>query len=95
MNEVAVKGLLKLVKTIITPDQVKDAANSLMKSAIDFKNEVEIDPEKGESQVIGITYESNNVIMTGIAVLNDQNQILRFENIRPLNEIVDNLIKKI
>ena len=94
MNEVALKGMLKLVKNMISADQIKDAANSLVNTAIDFKNKVPLNQATGEVAVTGIVYELAGNVYCGLAILNCQNHIVRFENIRPLDEVIDNLIKK-
>jgi len=94
MNTVALKGMLKLVKNMISPDQIKEAANSLVNSAIDFKNGVPLDIDNSEVAVTGIVYELAGTVYCGLAILNCQNHIVRFENIRPLDEVIENLIEK-
>lgn len=95
INDVVFKGLMKMVKNFISPAQIKEAANSLMKSAIDFKNKVETDPAKGEAQVIAIFYEVEGVIYFGISILDSEDKILRTENKQPLDSLIDNLIQKL
>ena len=95
MNDVILKGIIKMVKNFVTPEQIKEAANGLMKSAIDFKNGIPLDPEKGEAATTAIFYEIDDVIYFSIAILNTEDQVLRWENVKPLDELIDNLIKKL
>lgn len=92
MNEVALKGLVKIVKSIISPAQIHEAANSILKSAIDFKDQIEL--KKNETQVAGIIYEIGSDVYAGVAVLDSDNKITRVENIKPFNEIISDLINK-
>lgn len=94
INPVVLKGLMKTLKSLIPPDQIKEAANSLITSAIDFKNEIPLDPDNGEIAVTGMIYEVDGLVYTAIAILNCQNHIVRFANVRPLNDVIENLIKK-
>jgi len=95
MNQVVVKGMFKMLKNFVTPEQIKEASKGLIKSAIDFKNSIPLDTDKGETAATGILYEVNEVIYFAIAILNDENQILRFENVKLLDELIDNLLKKL
>lgn len=96
MNEVVMKGLLKMVKNFVSPEQIKEAANSLIKTAIDYKNAgFSLDPEKGEVEATVILYEVEKVCFIGFAILNSENQITRFENVQPLDNLIDQLIQKL
>jgi hypothetical protein len=95
MNEVAVKGLLKVIKSVIPPETIKEAANSLIKSAIDYKNEVELKQENGEVNITAIAYEIEGVAYCGLGILNCQNHIVRFSHIQEVDQLIDNLIQKI
>jgi len=95
MNDVVMKGMLKMVKNFVSPEQIKEAAKGLIKSGIDFKNSIPLDPDKGETFATAIFYEIDQVVYFAIAILNNENQILRFENVKPLDEVIDNLIKKL
>lgn len=93
MNEVLMKGMLKMVKNFVTPEQIKEAAKGLIKSAIDFKNTIPLEP--GETFVTGQIYEIDGVVFVAFATFNDENKILRFEYVKSLDEVIDNLIKKL
>lgn len=95
MNEVVMKGMLKMVKNFVSPEQIKEATKGLIKSGIDFKNSIPLDPEKGETMTTALFYEIDQVVYFAIAILNDENHILRFENIQKLDEVIDHLIKKL
>lgn len=92
MNENTMKGLLKIIKSVVPADAMQAAVLSLFKAAIDYKNEVAIEPDKGEAASVLTLYEVNDTIYTAVAVLNEQNQVVRFENIKPANELIE-LIK--
>ena len=92
MNEAAMKGLLKLIKSVVPADAMQAAVFSLFKAAIDYKNEVPIEPDKGEAASVLTLYEVNGVIYTAVAVLNSENKIVRFEKISPADELIE-LIK--
>jgi hypothetical protein len=92
---VLMKGMLKMVKNFVSPEQIKEAASSLIRSAIDFKKTVQLDPETGETTVTAIFYEINAQVYFAIAIMDDTDHILRFENVQPLDTMIDNLIKKI
>lgn len=95
MNEVLMKGMLKMVKNFVTPEQIKEGAKGLISSAIDFKNSIQLDPEKGETTTTAIFYEIDQVVYFALAILNNENQIVRFENAKKLDEVIDTLIKKL
>jgi hypothetical protein len=95
MNAILMNGMLKMLKNFVTPEQIKEAAKGLIKSGIDFKNSIQLDPEKGETGAAAIAYEVEGAVIISIIVLNDDMKILRFENVNPLDEVIDNLIKKL
>lgn len=95
MNEVIMKGMLKMVKNFVSPEQIKEIAGSMIKSAIDFKNNIPLDAERGETATTAIFYEINAQVYFALAILNEKDAIVRFENVKPLDELIDNLIKKI
>lgn len=95
-NPVVMKGLLKMVKTFVSPDQIKEALTSLIKNAIVYKNTAyPLDSEKGEVEVAGIVYEVDKVPYVGIIFLNNENKITRFENVQTLDGLVNQLIQKL
>lgn len=89
------KGMLKMVKNFISPDQIKAAARSMIESAIDFKNKVPLNADEGETAVTAIFYEVKGVVYFSLAVLNDDNKIVRFEQIKPLDELIETLVNKL
>ena len=95
MNELLMKGMLKMLKNFITPEQIKEGAKGLIKSAIDSKNSIQLDPEKGEITTTAIFYEIEQEVYFALAILNDENQIVRFEKAKKLDEVIDTLIKKL
>jgi hypothetical protein len=95
MNEVLMKGALKMVKNFISAEQIKEAATSLIRMAVDYKETVPMDAEKGEHQVIAIFYQECDSVNFALAIINEDNQMLRFEQVKPLDELIDSLIQKI
>jgi len=95
MNDIVMKGMLKMVKNFVTPDQIKSAAGSLIKSAMEYKSQIVLDPEAGETGVIAILYEFEAVAYVGLAIVNDENHMLRFESLRPLDALIETFINKL
>lgn len=95
MNEIVLKGLLKTVKNFLPPASIKDAAAALIKTAIEYKNQIQLNPAAGETTAAGIIYEQDNFLYLSIAVFDADNRITRFENIQELNQVIDTLIKKL
>lgn len=95
MNEIVFKGLLKTVKNFLPPASIKEAGDALIKTAVDFKNKIEINTDAGEVTAAGIVYEQNQVIYLAIAVFDNENKITRFEHVQELNQVINNLIKKL
>lgn len=95
MNEVLMKGMFKMIKNIVSLEQIKEGAKGMIKSGIDFKNSILLDPEKGETKAAAIAWEDEGAVIVSIIILNDDMQILRFEYVNPLEEVIDNLIKKL
>lgn len=95
MNEIALKGLLKVAKNLLPPDAIREAVNALIHSAIDYKKQVILDTEAGEKQVTAQFYEIDNQVYFAIAIFNENNQVVRFENIQPVTTLVEILLKKL
>ena len=95
MNELVLKGLLKTVKNFLPPETVKDAANALIKTAIDFKNQIILNDDLEERKATGIIYEEEGIIFLAIAVFDKDTKVTRFEHVQELNQVIDNLIKKL
>src|ERR1035437_4546817 len=95
-NPVVMKGLLKMVKNFISPNQLKEAVNSMIKTAINYKDTaIELDPERNEVEAAVILYEVEKVTYIGFIVLNSENHITRFEKVQTLDSLVDQLIQKL
>ena len=95
MNDVLMKGALKMLKNFISPDQIKEAVTSLILSAIEYKDKIELDAAAGENEVIAIFYEIEKKPFFSLAVVNDQNHMIRFVDTKPLDQVIENLISKI
>jgi len=89
------KGIVKMIKNFITPDQIKAAAKSMIQSAIDFKSTVPLNVDEGEEQVTAIFYEVEGLVYFTVAVLDADNKIVRFEQVKPLDELIENLVNKL
>jgi len=89
------KGIVKMIKNFITPDQIKAAAKSMIQSAIDFKSTVPLNVDEGEEQVTAIFYEVEGLVYFAVAVLDADNKIVRFEQVKPLDELIENLVNKL
>lgn len=95
MNEVLMKSALKMVKNFDLTEQIKEAATSLIKTAIAYKDTIPLDVTKGEHQVIAIFYQQGDSVNFALAIIDDDDQMLRFEQVKPLGELIDLLIQKI
>lgn len=84
-----------MAKTMVKPADIKAAASSLINMALNFGRAVPIDTEAGEKQAVAVAYESEGQIMVCIAILDEQDKIVRTEKAQPLDQIVDTLISKI
>lgn len=95
MNEVVMKGLLKMVKNFISPDQIKEVTAGLLKKAIEYKNSIVLDKENGECQTVALFYEVNQVIYFSVAIMDADNQIRRQYSIEPLDRLIDDILNKL
>jgi hypothetical protein len=95
MNEVLLKGALKMLKNFITPDQIKQAAQSMMQKAIDYKNGLQMDTAAGETQIAAMQWEHKGEIFTSIVFLDSEDKILRYDQVKRVDEIVETLISKL
>jgi hypothetical protein len=93
MNAVVLKGALKMLKNFISPDQIKEAARGMMADVIDYKNKIQLN--EGETEVTAIFYEVKGLIYFSMAIIDKDNKIVRFEQTRLLDEVIDELIKKL
>ena len=96
MNDVLMKGALKMVKNFVSPEQIKEGVNGLIQMGVDYIDNLPINEEAGERQKMAILYKpENGPVMFAIAILSDLDTVLRYENVIPFNDIIDILIKKI
>jgi hypothetical protein len=95
INEVALKGMLKVVKNMVSPEQIKEAARHFVQMGIDYKNSVPLNPVAGEVQATAIIYEVSGVVYIAIAVFDSTNRVTRFEKVTPLDELTDHLLKQL
>ena len=86
---------LKMIKTFITPEQIKEITADLMKKAIDEKNKIYLDPLNNEADAVAIFYEIGGKIIFSIAILSPGNNIIRFENTQAVEDLIDKIIKDI
>lgn len=94
MNESQFKMIFKLIKPFLTPDKIRAAANGLIKWIQKQKSTVIIDPEAGEIEVTAIFYEADEKQYFAVAILNSENQIVRFESVQEISEVIELLISK-
>jgi hypothetical protein len=95
MNDVLLKGALRMLKSFISPEQMKQMALSLLKLAIDYKNSIPLDVSTGETQVAAIAWEHNEVIFTSVVFLNSEDTIIRYDQVKRADELIETLISKL
>ncbi len=89
------KAALKMLKSFISPDQLNAIANELIKDALAYKNNIVLNPETGEVEAAAFIYEVEKNVFVSVVTLNNENKIIRFDTVKPLNELIDELLKKI
>lgn len=92
MNEVLLKGALKMLKQFISPDQMKHVAASLLKQAIDYKNTLQT--AEGETQIAAMAWDHNGEVFTAVVFLNSDDKIVRYDQVRRADELIETLINK-
>lgn len=95
MNEVLIKGALKMLKNFISPDQMKQIALSLLKLAIDYKNSIPLDVSAGEKQVAAMAWEHKNEVFTSVVFLDADDKIVRYDRVKRADELIETLINKL
>ena len=95
MNDVLLKGALKMLKNFVSPDQMKAAVKSMLVQAIDYKNTLPLDTISGETQTAAMQWEVAGEIYTSIVYLDADNKILRFDQVKRLDDLVETLINKL
>ncbi len=94
MNQVQAKMLFSMVKPFLTPDKVRGAARAFIDWVKEFQRQIVLNPENGEIQIAAIFYETEGKEYFAIAMLNEENQIVRFDSVRELNELIELIISK-
>ena len=95
MNSVAAKAMLKMVKSFISPDQIKTAAAEMIKVGIEAKRKIELNKENGEVEAVGMMYEVDETAYVAIAILDNDNRIVRFESVNTVESTIEKLIEKL
>jgi t-SNARE complex subunit (syntaxin) len=95
MNESQLKLIFKLIKPFLTPDKIRAAASGLIKWIQNKKATVTINPEAGETEVTAIFYEADEKQYFAVAILDSNNQIVRFESVQEIGEIIEILISNL
>lgn len=86
---------LKMIKSFITPEQIKEITADILAKAIDEKNKINLDPLNDEADAAAIFYEVKGVPYFSIAILSTENNIVRFEGTRELSGLIDSLIQNL
>ena len=84
------KRAAKMALDMIGLDTIEEAITGMLTNAIDFKKGFQLLP--GEHDVCAIQYEANNEVYFAIAVINADDQITRYENVRKIKEVVREMI---
>lgn len=93
MNEVLLKGALKMLKQFISPDQMKQVAASLLRQAIAYKNTLPLSDD--ETQIAAMAWDRDGEIFTSIVFLNSDDQIVRYDAVKRADELIETLINKL
>ena len=84
-----------MLKNFITPDQVKESTRGLIEQAIGFKSKIPLNCNEGETDAAGMIYEVSGIVYFAVAILDNDNRIVRFEEVTPIDELIENIIKKL
>lgn len=84
---------LKMMKTFISPEQIEEITTDLLNTAIQAKENVVLND--GEAEVVAMFYEIEGEVVFTVAILNEQNTIVRFENTQKVKDLVQVIIKNI
>jgi len=86
---------LKMIKSFISPEQIKEMTADILKKAIEEKNKINLDMFNDEADAVAIFYEVGGVAYFSIAILSPENNIIRFEQTRELSYLIDSLIQNL
>jgi hypothetical protein len=86
---------LKMIKTLISPEQIREITADLLAKAIEEKNKIELDSLNNEADAVAIFYEMAGQAHFAIAILSPEEQIIRFENVQTVAALVETLINNI
>lgn len=84
---------LKMIKSFIGPEQIKEISADLLQKAIEEKNKINLDVLNDEADAVAIFYEVGGVAYFSIAILSPENNIVRFENTQEISVLIDSLIQ--
>lgn len=93
MSDVLTRGMMKMVKSLISPEQIKSIAADLINKAVEYKNSIDLDVLNGEADAAAIFYEVGGEVHFAVAILGVENEIIRFENIQTLESLIEKLME--
>lgn len=86
---------LKMIKSFISPQQLREITADLITKAIEEKNKINLDTLNDEAEACAIFYEIGGVAYFSIAILSPENNIIRFENTQELSSLIETLINNL
>lgn len=86
---------LKMIKSFISPDQLREITADLLKRAIEEKDKINLDVLNNEADACAIFYEVGGKAYFSIAILSPENNILRFENTQEVSFLIETMIKNL
>lgn len=95
MEEKQFKMIWNVAKNLIPnlKEKIREAAKKFIREILAEKDKIELLP--GEVTVANLQYDANGVPTNAVVFLDEENRIVRFENVRSIDEIVENIISKI
>jgi hypothetical protein len=93
-NDILMRGAFKMLKNVISPEQIKEAATGLIQKAIDYKSKIVLNADAHEAETVAMFYEVKGKVYFTVAILDKDNKITRFENTSLLENLLDQLIKQ-
>ena len=95
INEALTRAAFKMIKSLVSPEQIKTIAADMLGKAIAYKDTIELDPINGEADATAIFYEVGGCAHFAIAIMDTDNRIVRFENIQTLDNLIEKLIENL
>jgi len=85
-----------MIKNFVTPEDIRSITGDLIRKVMEARDQnVILDKDQGEESAVIILYESEDIPMFTVGIINTENTIVRFEHTKPVNEMVEELIKNI